>query len=143
MASAIIVGDGPAGLSAALFLAKKGIDTTVIGQDESWMHKALLLNYLGIPKMEGPQFMQACREQVTELGAKLVKEEVKAVAKVDAGFEVTTSQTHSADYLILATGPKHDLAESLGLSKEGKGIAADRDGKTAVDKLYVVGWSSR
>jgi thioredoxin reductase len=65
------------------------------------------------------------------------------VAKTDGGFTVTAGDEHTADYLILATGPDHDLAESLGLSKQGKGIPVDRDGKTSVDKLYVVGWAGR
>jgi thioredoxin reductase (NADPH) len=111
MTTAIIVGDGPAGLSAALFLAKNGVDTTVIGKNDTWVHKALLLNYLGIEKMEGPAFMELARKQVAKLGAKLVEQEVSAAAKTDAGFEVTAGERHTADYLVLATGPKHELAQ--------------------------------
>ena len=49
MTKAIVIGDGPAGLSAALFLAKNGVETTVFGQDNTAMHYAELHNYLGIP----------------------------------------------------------------------------------------------
>jgi flavin-dependent dehydrogenase len=40
MSVVTIVGGGPAGLSAALFTAKNGLDTTVFDTDGTWMHKA-------------------------------------------------------------------------------------------------------
>ena len=52
MASVVIVGDGPGGLSAALFLAKNGQDVTVFGTDDTAMHYAYLYNYLGIPEIQ-------------------------------------------------------------------------------------------
>ena len=42
MSSALIVGDGPGGLSAALYLAKNDIETTIFGQDETPMHLSLI-----------------------------------------------------------------------------------------------------
>ncbi|SNR39334.1 FAD binding domain-containing protein [Halorubrum vacuolatum] len=36
----IVVGGGPAGLSAALFARKNGLDTVVFDADGTWMHKA-------------------------------------------------------------------------------------------------------
>jgi thioredoxin reductase len=146
MATAIIVGDGPAGLSAALFLAKNGVSTTVIGQDETWVHKARLLNYLGIPAVDGPEFQRIARKQVTDMGATLHDGAVKSVARAaDGSFavELDDGERHTADYLVLATGPTHDLAQSLGLTKQGKAIVADRDGRTTIDKLYCIGWLSR
>jgi thioredoxin reductase (NADPH) len=40
MTHVLIVGDGPAGLSAALFLAKRGMQVTVLGKDRTDMHRA-------------------------------------------------------------------------------------------------------
>ena len=60
--SVIIVGDGPAGLSAALFLSKKGMDVTVIGKNETAMHYAMLYNYLGIEAITGTDFQNIARK---------------------------------------------------------------------------------
>jgi thioredoxin reductase len=46
MARVNIVGDGPGGLSAALFLAKNGHEVKVFGQDTTAMNFAYLYNYL-------------------------------------------------------------------------------------------------
>ena len=46
-------------------------------------------------------------------------------------------------YLILATGPSNPLAESMGVDKGDEGMVSDRNGRTTVEGLYVVGWSSR
>ncbi|MCC7261261.1 MAG: FAD-dependent oxidoreductase [Candidatus Latescibacteria bacterium] len=145
MADVIIIGDGPGGLSAALFLAKKKLEVLVIGQDKTLMHKAKLLNYLGIPEMTGTQFQQVARAQVQGFGARFVDAEATLAEKKGAGFAVTTAdgQTFEGRYLILATGPVMPLAESLGLAKTSNGVAADPFGRTAVDKLYALGWGVR
>ena len=145
MPDVIVVGDGPGGLSAALFLAKNEMSVTVFGKDETLMHKALLYNYLGIPKMPGPEFQQVAREQVTSVGGVIEDVEVSSVEKGDGGFTVKTAdgREHQSQYLILGTGPANPLAESLGIAKEAEGLAADRNGRTAVDGLYIIGWSTR
>ena len=53
MADVLIIGDGPGGLSAALFLAKNDMNVTVFGQNKTLMHDAMLYNYLGIPQITG------------------------------------------------------------------------------------------
>ncbi len=138
--STIIVGDGPAGLSAALFLAKKGMDVTVFGKNETAMHYAMLYNYLGIEEMTGTEFQEISRKQVASFGAKL---EDKFVASISAGdtFTVTTddAQTHTSKYLIIAEGKGMKLCNKLGLELALSGVEVDRDGRTAIDRLYVIG----
>ena len=145
MADVIIVGDGPAGLGAALFLAKKKMEVLVFGRNQTLMHKAMLYNYLGIPKMTGTEFQKEAREQVIGMGAEIVDAEVAEAEKVEEGFSVTTSdgRRYSARYLILATGPNAELAERLGASRGKDGIEVDRNGRTSVERLYAVGWSTR
>jgi thioredoxin reductase (NADPH) len=148
MADVIVIGDGPAGLAAALYLAKNGMSVEVYGQGQSWVNKALLKNYLGFQRIDGPEFMRLARQQVERLGASLVEAEIVAIKRTEEGFEIDAAdgQGSSGDYLILAAGPKTGLAAiaNLGLSVDEKGyVAADRNGRTNVDKLYVAGWSTR
>ncbi|ADB59173.1 FAD-dependent pyridine nucleotide-disulphide oxidoreductase [Haloterrigena turkmenica DSM 5511] len=100
-ASVIVIGGGPAGLSAALFTAKNGLETTVFDADETWMHKAHLFNYLGIGSVGGSEFMATARQQVDDFGAdRRQGEEVTAVGDSGEGFVVETSvasETQRAD----------------------------------------------
>ncbi len=146
MADVIIIGDGPAGLAAALYLAKNGMSVEVYGKNESWVHKALLKNYLGFQNISGPEFMRLAREQVEALGAVLVDAEITAIKAVDEGFQIDAAdgQGSTAGYLVIASGPKTTLVGNLGLALDGHGYAiADRNGRTNVDKVYVAGWSTR
>ena len=144
MARVTIVGDGPGGLSAALFLAKNGQEVTVFGTDKTAMNYAYLYNYLGIPEIHGTDFQNVAKAQVSRFGATLVAEEVISVSFED-GFTVTTeSSTTTSDYLILTEGKGPELARSLGVAEDADGaIEVDRDNRSSVDKVYVVGRSVR
>lgn len=145
MADVLIIGDGPAGLSAALFLAKNGQRVTVFGQDSTPMHKAMLYNYLGIPEMTGSEFQRVSRAQVQQQGGQIEDVEVTHAEKTDTGFAITTENgdRREGKYLVLATGTNTKLAEGLNLDKQNKGIVADDDGRTAVEGLFAVGWNTR
>ena len=144
MASVIIVGDGPGGLSAALFLAKNDHDVTVFGTDKTAMNYAHLYNYLGLPEIPGTEFQQVARGQVSAVGATLLDEEVNSVT-ADERFTVKTgTDEHVADYLILTEGKNPELALSLGVVVDETGaIEVDRDNRSSIDKVYVVGRSVR
>jgi thioredoxin reductase len=145
MAHTIAVGDGPGGLSAALFLAKNGESVTVFGTNETAMHHALLRNYLGIPEISGTDFQTIARSQAQAVGAQLRSERVASVAATGSGFTVTleAGEAVAADYLILSEGRNPVLAQSLGVAEEERGIATDRDGRTSVDRVYVIGRAAR
>jgi thioredoxin reductase len=144
MASIIIIGDGPAGLSAALFLAKNGQDVTVFGQDETPMHYAMLYNYLGIPEITGSDFQKVARGQVEGFGTKLMADQVTSAEQSDSGFIVTTANgTYNSDYLIIAEGKGLKIAESMGLPQTDQGVEVDHNYRTGVARLYVVGRSVR
>lgn len=144
MSSVTIVGDGPGGLSAALFLAKNGHDVKVFGQDETAMNHAYLYNYLGIPEIDGTEFQNIAKGQVTEHGAQILAEEVISVA-VDENFTVETdSGSFESDYLILTEGKSPDLALSLQVETDDEGaIVVDQDNRSSVDGVYVVGRAVR
>lgn len=145
MAQVIIVGDGPGGLSAALFLAKNGHQVVVYGQDKTAVNFAYLYNYLGLAEMPGTEFQATARAQVESFGASLVDEEVELVAVDDGRVTVETgSERREGDYLILTEGKKPVLARSLGLDEDGEGrIVVDSEMRSSQDRVYVVGRSIR
>ena len=139
-----IVGDGPGGLSAALFLAKGGHDVTVFGTDKTAMNYAYLYNYLGIPEISGTNFQTVAKRQVAGFGAQLVEEEVASITN-DESFTINTdSGSHETDYLILTEGKNASLAIALGVeTDDDEAIVVDQDNRSSVDKVYVVGRSVR
>jgi thioredoxin reductase len=148
MADVLIIGDGPGGLSAALFLAKNDMAVTVFGQNKTFMHDAMLYNYLGIPEVTGTEFQEISRRQVEGFGGKILDVEVTEVETGGVEFSVSTAtgDKHQGKYLIVATGFEEALVEKLGLgtdSDNDDAIIADREGKTAVENLYVIGWLTR
>jgi thioredoxin reductase (NADPH) len=144
--SVIVVGDGPGGLSAALFLAKGGISVTVYGQDKTAMHWALLKNYLGLPEILGSEFQRIARGQVQAVGGKLENARVESLAKDGERFRVGLEggATASADFVILSEGKSPRLAQQLGLSFDDQnGLGVDANGQTSVGGVYAIGRLAR
>lgn len=144
MARVTVVGDGPGGLSAALFLAKNGHEVVVFGQDETAMNYAYLHNYLGIPEIDGTEFQTIAKEQATSQGAKLIEEEVTSIGIGGAFTIETESGTYQSDYLILTEGKSPDLALGLGVDADEDGaILVDQNYRSSLDRVYVLGRSVR
>ncbi|MDX1659985.1 MAG: FAD-dependent oxidoreductase [Nitriliruptorales bacterium] len=146
MATTIIIGDGPAGLSAALFLAKNDHEAVVFGQDDTAMHWALLKNYLGIDEQPGSEFQERAKDQVKQFGADLRDEEVTEVRRDADGFVVTTAGggQERGDYLVLAAGKAGgQLAEQLDIEAGPDGVAHDTEYRTSVDRVYAIGRLAR
>lgn len=142
MVSIAVIGDGPAGLSAALFLAKQDHDVTVFGQDGTAMHWAELHNYLGIDEIHGSAFQERARAQVTGFGAELRDAEVTNLSSDDDGVTVTTADDASTtvDYVVLAAAKQGGaLAEQLGIAAGRDGVEVDGEYRTSVDRVYAVG----
>ena len=145
MTQTIVIGDGPGGLSAALFLAKNGVDVTVYGGDETAMHYAYLHNYLGIDEISGTDFQARARAQARAVGASIVDEKVSAITadrdSVSATLE--SGEKVEADYLILSEGKNPALARSLGLDEDEGAILTDTECRSSEPRVYVIGRSAR
>ena len=146
MADTLIIGDGPGGLSAALFLARGEQEVVLIGQDKTAMHFAQLNNYLGIGSVHGSEFQRTAREQVQAAGATIQDDRVSEVVASEDGFTATTESGGkiTARYLILSEGKGPKLATSLGLTADESGaIPVDQNSLSALPNVYVVGRSTR
>ncbi|PGF15796.1 thioredoxin reductase [Natrinema sp. CBA1119] len=141
-ATVIVVGGGPAGLSAALFAAKNGLETSVFDTDGTWMHKAHLFNYLGIGSVGGSEFMATARQQVDDFGVdRRQDEEVTGVSEAGDGFTVETEAgSYEADFVVLATGANRELAEDLGVAfTDEDTVDVGVEMETSVSGAYATG----
>ncbi len=146
MPDVVIIGDGPGGLSAALFLGRAGKSVIVFGQDKTAMHAALLRNYLGIPEMLGSDFQKVARQQVQQFGGEIRDARIERVARDGSDYAVTleNGETVRARFVILSEGKGPRLAKALGLAfDERTGIATDKNGLSSLERVYVVGRSAR
>lgn len=145
MSRTIVIGDGPGGLSAALFLAKNGAEVSVYGKDETAMHYAYLYNYLGIEEISGSEFQTRARAQATAAGASIRDATVKRVTADRDGVTamLDSGEALDADYLILSEGKNPELGRSLGLDEAEGAILTDNDGRSSEPRVYVIGRSAR
>lgn len=123
----IIVGAGAAGLTAAIYTARRGLSTLILSQDIGGQAAttSAIENYPGIDVADGFALMMTFRAQAEKYGATVVLEEVTALATVDAGFTVTTAkQNYRSRTLILAQGLTHRHLNVPGEERYiGKGVS--------------------
>ncbi|MCG3252819.1 MAG: FAD-dependent oxidoreductase [Candidatus Heimdallarchaeota archaeon] len=107
-----IVGAGPAGLTAAIYTARAGFSTIVIGNPyESQVAKlGLIENYTGFAKgVEGLELMEAIENQTKANSAEVIYDNVIEIVKKDKDFIIKTDddETLKAKAIILAMGARH------------------------------------
>jgi len=123
----LIVGSGPAGLSAAIYTARAGMETLVLGCAPKIAGDYDIDNYFGFETtISGRELMERGRKQAERFGAKLRCEKVLSVHHGESGgFEVKTEQgAYKACAVILATGASRVRPKIPGLAEyEGKGVS--------------------
>ncbi|HPP85344.1 MAG TPA: NAD(P)/FAD-dependent oxidoreductase, partial [Bacillota bacterium] len=118
MKDIIIIGRGPAGLSAALYARRAGMTTTVIGLDNGSLEKAEKIeNYFGLERpLSGRELIMVGIEQAKRLGAELITDEVTDV-QWDGDFTVTAKNSvYRAQAVILTTGAPRKKLKIKGIT---------------------------
>jgi thioredoxin reductase (NADPH) len=126
----VIVGSGPAGLTAAIYAARANLKPIVIGgytPGGQLMITSDVENYPGFPDgIQGPELMQKFREQAERFGARLIDNDIQQVDFSGRPFRLWAEGVeYTGDSVIVATGAS---ALWLGLDNEtrlrGRGVSA-------------------
>lgn len=146
MYDVIIIGSGPAGLSAGIYAKRAGMEVLVL--DTSPLSGGQILNtyevdnYPGIPGVSGQELAQKMREHCDKLEVEFKSGRVSAINKTEAGFElVTRKATFETKTVIVATGASNKKLGCKGeeeLSGMGVSYCATCDGAFFVDKKVAV-----
>jgi thioredoxin reductase len=158
----VVVGGGAAGLSAAVFLSRYGLDTLVLARGKAAITQcAHLENYLGFPGGVSPErFLALGRSQIELEGGTVREELVEEIEPADlpspgaagpdardpgtGGFRVESDEgEYLTRYVLVATAydgnPFDPLDADVEPAAERSSVTTDA-GRTPVEGLYAAGW---
>ena len=147
MSNIVIIGSGPAGVSAALYAARAGVQTTVLTKGPGALDRAeLIQNYYGFAEpITGAELERRGIEGAKAVGVEFVTTEAVGLTYTDKLTVETLAGDFPADAVILATGASRAAPRIPGLAGlEGRGVSycATCDGMLCRGKpVAVVGRS--
>ncbi|GIQ69320.1 FAD-binding protein [Xylanibacillus composti] len=147
MYDVLIIGAGPAGASAGIFMARAKKKVLILDNDKSGTKKAWAANHYAVMGITGYDVFETGKRQAEKYGAEVKLAEVSAVERSESGFRVTAcAEVYESAAVILATGAAKGLARQMGLQmKPGKEeggpevIAVDEEGRTSMKGVWAAG----
>ena len=131
MYDSIIIGSGPAGITASLYMVRAGLKILIASKNQSALHKAEKIeNYYGFENgISGKELNDIGIKQAQNLGVEFLEKEVISIKYVEDGYEVVVAnqgidEKYLAKTIVLATGTNRNRPRIKGLREfEGKGIS--------------------
>ncbi len=111
MYDVLIIGAGPAGMTAAVYAARKKLKalliSTDVGGQTNWTND--IENYMGYQLIEGPELIEKFESQVRQFPIDVkTEEEVTSVTRINGGFEIHTArgESYQGKTAIIASGKR-------------------------------------
>ena len=125
MYDVIIIGSGPAGISAALYLKRARKNILIISKNESALKKAEKIeNYYGIESITGEDLYNIGLKQAQRLEIAIDKDEVINLSYTDKFIVTTVNNEYEAKFVIIATGTNRKVPNIKGVKEfEGRGVS--------------------
>lgn len=123
---ALIIGKGPAGVQAALYMYRANVRPLIIGKDLGASEQAQVVdNFYGYPSIGGPELIEIGIKQATDMGIEVVTDEVLSIRYEDEKYIVTTPlTTYKVIALLLATGTQRTIPRVRKIRNfHGKGVS--------------------
>ncbi|MDR0630737.1 MAG: thioredoxin-disulfide reductase [Holosporales bacterium] len=121
-----IIGSGPAGLTAAIYLARAGLHSVIITGKEpggQLVRTDVVENYPGFESISGADLMMSMLKQAENLGTELIYEDV---INIENSFDIHLSSGNkiAAQSVVIATGAKHKRLGCVGEKEfENRGVS--------------------
>ncbi len=125
MYDVIVLGKGPAGIQAALYIKRASLNVLVIGKDGGALAKTDKIgNYYGFTQISGPELLEQGYKHAKALDIELIEEEVTGLS-FGLEYTVTTTQnTYQSKAVIIATGSPRATVKIPNLKElEGRGVS--------------------
>lgn len=144
----IIVGAGPAGLSAGLYAGRATLDTLILEGDTvggQVTTTSVVYNYPAVEKVDGTQLMNQMQKQVTDFGVTIAHDQVEKYQLADEVKLLVgkSGQEYRARSVIIATGAQPRTVGFSGENKfRGRGVAycSTCDGELFLGlQIFVIG----
>ncbi len=126
MRDVIVIGKGPAGISAAIYLKRAGIDVLVLGKDLGALERSEKIeNFYGLDEpLSGKEIVEKGIAQAESFGVEVVTDEVTSITKEENFIVSAVGKTYEAKAMLIATGKSRTSVDIKGFEEfKGKGIS--------------------